>query len=75
MKLTETENRVLAKIDQYLAAIEEPPPAICVYSKQYDSVVSARQKRKRAMDTTEYLNFSSYKGIRIAIYEEQNNVY
>lgn len=74
MRITAAEQKVFAQIDKYLTAFKAPPNAIHIYPKQFNSVVSARRKRRRAIDTAEHLNFTSYKGVPVIVYEENRNV-
>lgn len=72
-KATEAEKKVLKQIEKYLARCKSPPPVIHVYEKQAATVRASRQRHKGKALSTEFLEFTHFKGIPVATIEEVSN--
>jgi len=72
-KATIAEEKVLALLDEYLAKCKKPPPELRLYQKQAATVRQSRQRHAEPLHTTNYLEFTHYKGIPITIFEESTH--
>jgi hypothetical protein len=72
-KATKSEENVLAYLDKYLANCKKPPSKLRLYRKQAVTVRKSRRRRAGPLHTTNYLEFTHYKGIPILTHEDYTN--